>query len=291
MTTITPSLDHLYRMLSSDSNRETEFGELLIKIIKKPSIPISKDLLFHPNPSPNKPGQSPRLQKSCLSDELFNQVREQWTKTIHERNLYHDSHGLSYDLFMKMIQDLYGCSDVRDPRMPITREAVNHLVHTGNPWMKSKPAVTLQDYNLQFICCFTQEYTFEQLKQIGEKVLDDYRKLKYSAAKADDPVKLSLDFSLPAKESLYIRHDGKLTNNSENANNLKGLIHNTLIERGTAYFLSFGVPAEELLAAIYDANPKLSLDTLIVLPEALGLSLEAFCQLLSKDKDDLNLGF
>jgi hypothetical protein len=56
MTRLTePNLDQLLRMLSAtdQSNRETEFGELLVKIIKKPSIPASKDLLFHPSPTSN----------------------------------------------------------------------------------------------------------------------------------------------------------------------------------------------------------------------------------------------
>lgn len=292
METLTqPNLEQLFKMLSADSNKETEFGELLIKIIKKPVIPITKDLLCHPSPTPNKPGQSHRLQKPDLSEYAYAEVREKWSKIIAERNLYPDSHGLSYDLFMKMVRDLYGCDDVRDPKMPITREAVNHLVHTGNPWIKSKPAATVQDYNLQFVCCFTQKYTFAELKAVGERVIEDYHKKRHKGTKAVEPIKLSLDFSLPEKEDLYISHAGRLSNSEEDANNLRALIQNTLTEKGTDYFLKSGIPAEELLGAIYDHNPKISYDTLMVLPDLLGLSLEAFCLLLSKDKSNLNIGF
>lgn len=295
MTTITqPNLDQLYRMLSSDSNRETEFGELLIKIIKNPVIPAVKDQLFHPSPSANKPGQKHRLKTSQLSQENYTRVLEEWNKTIKERNLYPDSHGLSYDLFVKMLRDLYGCDDVRDPEMPITREAVNHLVHTGNPWMKSKPAVTLQDYNLQFICCFTQEHTFEELKQIGEKVLEDYRKLKYSHTKENSsPIRLNFDFKppTPSPDTIYLSHTGDLTNDESKANNLRSLLWNTLIEQGKDYFLRSGISAEELLVIITEENPYIRPTTIKSLVLLLDVSLEEVLDLLTKDASNLDVGF
>lgn len=300
MTTITqPNLEQLYKMLSasSDQPKETEFGELLIKIIKKPSIPVTKELLSHPSPSPNKPGQPHRLQKTDLSEYAYAEVREKWSKIIAERNLYPDSHGLSYDLFMKMVRDLYGCDDVRDPKMPITREAVNHLVHTGNPWIRSKAAATVQDYNLQFICCFTQEYTFEQLKSVGEKVLLEYHNLRRTTKV--EPVRLNLDFSLPQRNqpsdtqdtSVYLNHTGKLTSNPDDANNLRGLIDNAIRKNGVDYFLRSGISAEELLRIAYQDNPRFGIETLTSLPSLLDVSLEEFIILLTKDRENLNAGF
>jgi hypothetical protein len=293
MTTITqPSLEQLYKMLSasSDQPRETEFGELLVKIIKKPYIPVSKELLYHPNPTPNKPGQPHRLRQSRLSAHDFTEVSNKWNKIIAERNLYHDSHGLSYDMFMKMLRDLYGCEDVRDPEMPITREAVNHLVHTGNPWIRSKAAATVQDYNLQFICCFTQEYTFEQLKAVGEKVLVEYHNLRRTTKV--EPVKLSLDFSLhqnnTPKEDLYMSHKGKITDDRSNANNLRTLIYNKILEKGSQFFLKSNIPLDEIFTFIADENPKFSKTTFIILPSLLDISQEEFVDLLSRDTDSFN---
>lgn len=297
MTTITqPNLDHLYRMLSSDSNRETEFGELLIKIIKNPVIPVLREHLFHPNPTPNKPGQKQRLQSSRLPQEVYAKVREEWAKTIKERNLYPDSHGLSYDMFMKMLRDLYGCQDVRDPEMPITREAVNHLVHTGNPWIKSKAAVTVQDYNLQFICCFTQTYTFDELKEVGERVLKEYYRIKHSATKPSisEPIRLNLDFTppkAPSPETIYLSHRGELTNDEKKANNLRSLLWNTLIERGKDYFLRSGISAEELLSVITEENPYVRMTTFQSLALLLDLSLDEVVKRLAKDTDNLDAGF
>jgi hypothetical protein len=82
--------------MTADQPRETEFGELLVKIIKKPYIPVSKELLTHPCPS-DKPGQPKRLRQSKLSPHAYAEVREKSNKIIAERNLYPDSHGLSYD--------------------------------------------------------------------------------------------------------------------------------------------------------------------------------------------------
>ncbi len=297
MTTITqPNLDHLYRMLSSDSNRETEFGELLIKIIKNPVIPVLREHLFHPSPTPNKPGQKQRLQTSRLPQEVYAKVREEWTKTSKERNLYPDSHGLSYDMFMKMLRDLYGCQDVRDPEMPITREAVNHLVHTGNPWTKSKSAVTVQDYNLQFICCFTQTYTFDELKEVGERVLKEYYRIKHSATKpgTSEPIRLNLDFTppkAPNPETIYLSHRGELTNDEKKANNLRSLLWNTLIERGKDYFLRSGISAEELLSVITEENPYVRMTTFQSLALLLDLSLDEVVKRLAKDTDNLDAGF
>ncbi|MDM3853419.1 MAG: hypothetical protein PT120_00435 [Aphanizomenon gracile PMC649.10] len=284
--------------MTTDQPKETEFGELLVKIIKKPYIPVSKEVLVHPSPTPNKPGQPHRLRQSKLSNHAYAEVREKWTKIITERNLYPDSHGLSYDMFMKMLRDLYGCDDVRDPEMPITREAVNHLVHTANPWIKSKAAATVQDYNLKFISCFTQEYTFEELKAIGEKVVAEYHQLKRTT-KVIEPIKLSLDVSLPEKyiptEDLYLNHKGKITDDKDSANNLRSLIWNTLIEEGRDYFLCAGISAEEILILIAEKDPAIrssirasSMRSLSLLLE---LSLEEVFNLLTKDTDNLNVGF
>ncbi|KHG39306.1 MULTISPECIES: hypothetical protein [Aphanizomenon] len=281
--------------MTTDQPKETEFGELLVKIIKKPYIPLTKELLSHPSPTPNRPGQPHRLRQSKLSTHAYAEVRDKWSKIIAERNLYNDSHGLSYDLFMKMTRDLFGCEDVRDPEMPITREAVNHLVHTGNPWKKSKAAATVQDYNLQFLCCFTQEYTFDHLKLVGEKVLVEYHNSKRKTKV--EPVKLTLDFSLPndhnedKEESLYLNHNGKITNNPEEANNLRGLIDNAIRKNGVDYFLRSGISAEELLRIAYQDSPKFGIETLTNLPDLLNLSLEEFVLLLAKDKDNPNAGF
>lgn len=296
MTTITqPSLDQLFRMLSAAEQqpRETEFGELLIKIIKKPYIPTTKELLLHPSPTPNKAGQPNRLKKSKLTNHAYSETREKWNKIIAERNLYPDSHGLSYDLFMKMLRDLYGCDDVRDPEMPITREAVNHLVHTGNPWIKSKAAATVQDYNLQFLSCFTQEYTFQELKAVGEKVLEEYQEYKRADKR---PVKLR--FNLPdavpidrEENDLYISHEGKITHESEGANNLRALVFNKMIEKGTRYFMSSNLPLEEVVSIMVDKNPSFSRETLMYLPDLLEISLAEFVELLAKDKEELDVGF
>ncbi|MDD1413146.1 hypothetical protein MEN41_00315 [Dolichospermum sp. ST_con] len=280
--------------MTTDQPRETEFGELLVKIIKKPYIPVSKEVLVHPSPTPNKPGQPHRLRQSKLSNHAYAEAREKWTKIIAERNLYPDSHGLSYDMFMKMLRDLYGCDDVRDPEMPITREAVNHLVHTGNPGIKSKAAATVQDYNLQFICCFTQEHSFAELKAVGEKVLAEYHNQKRTA-KAVEPVKLSLDFSLHQnnipREDLYMSHKDKITDDKESANNLRSLIYNKIQEKGSHYFLRSNIPLEEIFTLIADENPKFSKETLVYLPELLDISLEEFILLLTKDTDNPSAGF
>ncbi|MBE9231569.1 hypothetical protein IQ231_07690 [Cuspidothrix issatschenkoi LEGE 03284] len=280
--------------MTTDQPRETEFGALLMKIIKKPIIPTTKELLFHPSPSPNKPGQPHRLQRSCLSDDAYNEVRREWNKIIHERNLYPDSHGLSYDLFIKMVQDLYGCDDVRDPKMPLTREAVNHLVHTGNPWIKTKPAATVQDYHLHFITCFTESHTFAELKAVGEKVLAEYHKMR-PTTKAVEPVKLSLDFSLQqnniSEKDLYMSHKGKITDDKESANSLRSLIWNTLIEKGRDYFLCAGISAEEILTLIEEKDPVIRSSTMKSLSLLLDLSLEEVFNLLTKDTDNLNVGF
>lgn len=299
MNTITPSLEHLYKMLSasSDQPRETKFGELLVKIIKKPYIPANKDSLIHPNPTLSKPGQPNRLQKSRLSNSDFAEVRAKWNEIIVERNRYPDSHGLSYDLFMKMIRDLYGCGDVRDPEMPITREAVNHLVHTANPWIKSKSAATLQEFNLMFISCFTQDYTFEYLKEVGDQVIAEYNERRRQM-QAIKPVKLNLDFSainteeeLKEEEELFLGHKGKITNDAHKANNLRTLLFNKLQEKGSYYFISSGLPLDEILAMLADENPKFSKETFICLPQLLEISLEDFMRLLTKDKSDLDVGF
>ena len=280
--------------MTTDQPKETEFGELLVKIIKKPYIPVSKEVLVHPSPTPNKPGQPHRLRQSKLSNHAYAEAREKWTKIIAERNLYPDSHGLSYDLFMKMLRDLYGCDDVRDPEMPITREAVNHQVHTGNPWIKSKAAATVQDYNLQFICCFTQEHSFAELKALGENVVAEYHNLRHTT-KIVEPVKPSLDFSLPqnniSEEDLYMSHKGKITDDKESANSLRSLIWNTLIEKGRDYFLCAGISAEEILTLIAEKDPPIRSSTMRSLSSLLGLSLEEVLNLLTKDTDNLNVGF
>lgn len=284
--------------MTTDQPKETEFGEILIKIIKNPSIPNNKDDLFHPSPTANRPGQPNRLQKSKLTVQAYAEAKAEWDEIISERNKFHDSHGLSYDLFMKMIRDLYGCEDIRDPEMPITREAVNHLVHTGNPWIKSKAAATLQEYNLQFICCFTQEHTFEQLKVIGDKVVDDYQKLRQQ--KIIDETSQQIRLSLSLKDSqgsnddetvVYLNHKGKLTDNISEANNLITLIFNKLREKGSNYFVNSGIPLDEILAILADEKPKFSAETFTCFPILLDISLEEFLRLLTKDNDNLNVGF
>jgi hypothetical protein len=196
-------------------------------------------------------------------------------------------------MFMKVLRDLFGCDDVRDPEMPITREGVNHLVKTGNPWNKTKSAATLQEYNLKFISCFTQDYTFEQLKLVGEKVVEDYHNYRRTA-KAE-PVKLSLDFSLYQnnipREDLYMSHKDKITDDKESANNLRSLIYNKIQEKGSHYFLRSNIPLEEIFTLIADENPKFSKETLVYLPELLDISLEEFILLLTKDTDNPSAGF
>ncbi|MBE9231568.1 hypothetical protein IQ231_07685 [Cuspidothrix issatschenkoi LEGE 03284] len=117
-------------MLSEDQpTTNTEFGDILIEIIKNPCIPESKDLLIH-----EKPASGYRLQKSKLSDKEYSLVRDKWLKRIRDKNPYgHENIGLSYDIFIEMVQELFGCNEPNSPEMPINRTAVVHLVGMANP--------------------------------------------------------------------------------------------------------------------------------------------------------------
>ena len=304
MIAVTQNLEPLYKMLSaSDRQEKTRFGELLIRIMKKPHIPENKDLLFHPSPTLNKSGQPRRLQKSKLSVSEYAEVRQKWVEIIADRNKYPDSHGLSYDMFLKMIRDLYGCDDIRSPEMPITREAVDHLIHTANPKTKTKPAATVQEFNLKFMSCFSQDHTFEELKAVGEEVVAayvDYKQQlrnKTRAIQAGEPIKLTFDLVPPKVDqedkvdAAFFSHKGKLTGSVQRANNLRTLLFDKLQEKGSSYFVNSETPLDEILAILADESPKLSPKTFVCLPELLEISLETFVKLLTKDKDDLNLGF
>jgi hypothetical protein len=48
-------------------------------------------------------------------------------------NYGHETTGLSYDIFIEMVQELFGCNEPNSPEMPINRTAVVHLVGTANP--------------------------------------------------------------------------------------------------------------------------------------------------------------
>ncbi len=296
MTTIAqPTLIQLYKMLSADSNKETEFGKLLLKIIKKPIIPVSKELLCHPSPPPNKPGQPHRFKKTPLTNEAYTEVREKWNEIIQERNKFTDSHGLSYDYFMLMVQDLYGCDDVRSPQMPLTRESVDHLVHTGNPWRKTKPALSIQEYHLSFICCFTEspEETFKELKAAGQRTLEEYQKIKHETTKIKEPARLSFDFPTNNKksDSLYLTHSGNFTKDASRANNLRGLVWNAAHQNGKEYFLRAGISAEELLSLILESNPSLRMSSLQSLVLLLDIPPERLVEMLADDTSDLDVGF
>ena len=69
-------------MLSEDQpTTNTEFGDILIKIIKNPCIPESKDLLIH-----EKPASDYRLQKSKLSDKEYSLefIKLEFIKLLYE---------------------------------------------------------------------------------------------------------------------------------------------------------------------------------------------------------------
>ena len=268
-------------MLSEDQpTTNTEFGDILSKIIKNPCIPESKDLLIH-----EKPASGYRLQKSKLSDKEYSLVRDKWLKRIRDKNPYgHETIGLSYDLFIEMVQELFGCNEPNSPEMPINRTAVVHLVGTANPkpTRTGKPAATVQEPNLKFMSCFTDKYTYEQLKEIGDKVVAEYHRQRHGGTA---PVKLSLDFSTPEKETLYLDSDEEFTNQPEESNNLRSLIHQTLTRKGTDILIGSGLDAMELLSLLIDKNPKISINTIRCLPILLGISSEEFIKLLYEDTD------
>ncbi|MFM6151606.1 MAG: hypothetical protein ACKPE3_01190, partial [Sphaerospermopsis kisseleviana] len=64
-----------------------------------------------------------------------------------------------------------------------------------------------------------------------------------------------------------------------------------LQEKGSNYFVSSGLPLDEILAILADESPKLSPETFVCLPQLLEMPLETFVKLLTKDIENLNLGF
>jgi hypothetical protein len=294
-------------MLSaSQEPMETEFGKILLQIIKNPTIPTNKDALFHPRPATsNRNPVATRLQRSQLSSVEYAKVREKWLEIIKEKNAYPGSKGLSYDAFIAMVCELFGCEDEKDEQMPINRTAVVNLVNTGNPYTKAKSPTSLQEDNLKFLCCFTEIYVFEELKEIGDRVLAAFRGLKQNHA----PTKLNLSLKQKPEDNYSkngsVKHlDVSIEQNkveerdepktfTEREKNLRSLIVKVLQDKGAEYFVEAGISGEELLMLTFSDNPQVHKETFVKLPNLLGISHDEFWHLFIGD--DLprldNVGF
>jgi hypothetical protein len=290
MITITKNqqiVAQLNRKLSS-SQMETEFSKIISQIRKNPFIPEKKEDLYHPFPAvSNRNPKLDRLRSSLLSKQDYDAVRERWMKIIKEENKYPRVRGLSYDSFILMVCELYGCENVQDDRIPINRTAVVNLTNTGNPYTKTKPAITLQEDNLQFMCCFTQDYTFEYLKALGERTLAEYKIL--TEPQQNIPFVSTI---VPKSEDKEKEQQEIQEVFEETEKTLESILTKAIKEKGLKYFIDNGVRAEELAYLAWGDKPQLSLHTFAKLPRLLNIPPEELSKIiLGEGEDDLNVGF
>lgn len=282
MIEITNLADEELMLSREDNGTDTEFGKILISIIKNPDIPENKNNLFHPEPSKDS-----RLQMSKLTQEEYYKIRKEWQIRILKSNTTGLCKGLSYNDFIDMIKDLFGTTNPKE--IPINKEATHRLVKTANPSVKAF-AVTLHESNLKFISCFTKDYSFEYLLRLGNKTIQEYRDSENRAKGLLPEIGTEVsdannsdNYIQIRKQDIMFDSDGEITPIEEESNNLRTLLHRKLTYYGTALLDHSDVSAKDILSILFDDKPDCGMSTIRCLPDLLGIKREELLRLLILD--------
>lgn len=137
------------------SPEDTEFGNVLWSIIRKPSIP-------------DKPLFSGDTQ--AITTQRHRSLKATWEETIKNKNDRGTRKGLSLDDFIKMVNQLYGVSSEEDAIL--NRSALHRLIQTGNPKIRAY-AKSLNHGALKVVAQFSENWSYGDLVEIGNKVLEE----------------------------------------------------------------------------------------------------------------------
>lgn len=267
----------------------TAFGAALWEIIRFPIIPEKVEDLI--NNVANR-----KTVKSLLTQEQYDFVRNKWIDII-DGYAQNNNSGLSLREFMIMVAELFGVDPDPDKEYawPVSMSSVHRLITTADPKFKSF-AVNLNKHTLEFVCQFSS-VSYQSLLKLGEDTVIKYKQArdKEELERKPDIAVINrkskqLDFILTNTGSTAVYSDvyGKPVESSSDANNLRTIVHNYLINNGYQTIVNAGVEPKELLELLYEPNPNISLKTLRYLLKHLSIDPLLFISLIAEDRDALN---
>lgn len=269
----TPETNKMYSAYSSESST-TPFGIALWEIIRFPHIPAKVSSLY--NNIPNR-----KTRNSKLTQEQYDVVRDKWLEQI-EESCQVSSPGLSLREFMMMIAELFGVDPdpSKESDWPASMSSVHRLITTADPTFKYF-AVNLNRFTLEFVHQFSS-VSLDHLVKLGEETVSSFKQKRDQEALIQSS---PLDATLinAKKPVIYLDRDATPVDSGKQANSLRTIVHQYLIDNGYRDLVEQGVKPEELLELMYESTPLVSLTTLRFLLKHIDVDPMLFLELILSD--------
>lgn len=242
----------MFSAYSSESST-TPFGIALWEIIRFPNIPENVTSLY--NNVPNR-----KTRNSRLSQEEYNAVRTKWLLRVEEAS-QSSSPGLSLREFMMMVAELFGVDPdpSKEADWPVSMSSVHRLITTADPTFKYY-AINLNRFTLEFVHQFSS-VSLDSLVTLGEQTVIAFKQ-KREKEELAQASPLDAVLTNAVKPVIYLDRDATPVTSGKQANNLRTIVHQYLMENGYRDLVTQGVKPEELLELMYESTPLVSLTTL-----------------------------